>query len=141
MNIYILIYEENSDYKCGSDCLPCLSLAQAQAQMKQAYSESVANNPMSVQDDDHHCEIGETSASIVNGIDSYTWRIEEKELDIRAIIHLHGGLVQEIFATADFSVTVYDTDSDDPDLDEEIEGMKKHMQELCVDPAWVEIVP
>jgi len=137
MKVYVLVYEENSDYKCGSVNSLWLSLEQAKERMKVCYTESLVKNPIQDQDDDYYCEIGEMAASIIDGEDSFIWRIEENtDLDVEAIIHVEGGMVQDVLANADISVTVFDMDTDDPEQKEEVKGMQKRLEEVQANPMW-----
>ena len=80
------------------------------------------------------------NASVVDGEDSFVWRIEEKDLDVPVIIHLHGGLVQTIYTTADgLCPVVYDTDSDSADAQEEIEEILKELEKIEQDPNWKQV--
>lgn len=85
------------------------------------------------------CSNENGKAYIRNGSSSTTMEISEKELPVEMVIHLHGGLVQNVYSTADIRPEVYDTDSDDEELEEEIEQMQKRLDEIEADPNWLEV--
>ena len=144
MKIYILVYSENSNYRCGSDIEVYLDPAKARVDMTAQYELQAKaagmTTPEFKPDDDCYCELNEMNASVVDGEDSFVWRIEEKDLDVPVIIHIHGGLVQTIYTTANgLSLAVYDTDSDDLDEQKEIERMQKELEEIEQDPNWKQV--
>lgn len=144
MKVYILVYVENSDYRCGSDIEVYLDPAKARVDMAAQYELQVKAAGMTSSefkpDDYCYCELNEMNASVVDGEDSFVWRIEEKDLDVPVIIHLHGGLVQTIYTTADgLCPVVYDTDSDSADAQEEIGEILKELEKIEQDPNWKQV--
>lgn len=86
-----------------------------------------------------NCSIGSDKVQIRSGSGIMVWEIKEKEMPVEMVIHLHGGLVQSVYCTADICPEIYDTDSEDPDLEDEIERMRTRLNELDADPAWTEV--
>lgn len=86
-----------------------------------------------------NCSAGSDKVQIRSGSGVMVWEIKEKELPVEMVIHLHGGLVQSVYCTADICPEIYDTDSEDPDLEDEIKRMQVRLNELDADPAWIEV--
>lgn len=141
MKTFVLIYQENSDGRCDADIDLFLDRAQAQASMHDAYNKTIKGMEFdsSEQADDHHCDLGATAGVIVDGLDSYSWRIEEHELDVQVAVKVEGGLVQSIYANTDVYPDVYDLDvSSYPEEGEEDEADQKRaeLDELKNQPGW-----
>lgn len=141
MKMYVLIYLENSDNGCNAEAFSFLDDAQAAAKMREAYEKALKSTEFDVdeQADDHYCHACDTEAVIVDGLDSYSWRIEEHELDVRTAIEVKGGLVQNVYANADISTDVYDLDvSDFPDEGEAdaVDVRATELEALVKEPGW-----
>lgn len=82
MNIYILIYKEDTDGCNETQVSPYSSESPAREAMETAYAEKLReiSFDVSVQSDDHRCFQTERSAFIENGMDYYSWSIEEHVL-------------------------------------------------------------
>ena len=52
-------------------------------------------------------------ASIIDGAHTYTWCVQERELDVEVAVEVQGGMVQNIYANADVWAEVYDLDLTD----------------------------
>ena len=116
MKVYILVYDENSNYRCGSDIEVYLDPAKARVDMAAQYELQVkaagmANSEFKP-DDYCYCELNEMNASVVDG--------EDTTVD---------GLYP----------VVYDTDSDSADAQEEIEEMLKELEKIERDPNWKQV--
>ena len=115
MTIYILIYEENSDNRCGADVIHFKSWNEAFQAMQEKYHESLRNLGCDAAEQ----YLDSKSAGINTGEDSYHWRVEAREIDLpvpNVAIEVSGGMVQAVYADADLTVDVCDLDvSDLPD--------------------------
>ena len=87
MKIYCVLFCENSHAGHLTAADPFLYHESAQAAMKAAY--------------------------IIDGAGTYTWCIQERELDVQVAVEVQGGLVQNIYANADVCAEVYDLDLTD----------------------------
>lgn len=141
MKMYVLIYLENSDNGCNAEAFSFLDDVQAAAKMREAYEKALKSTEFDVdeQTDDHYCRVCDTEAVIVDGLDSYSWRIEEYELDVRVAVEVEGGLVQNIYSNTDVYPDVYDLDvSSYPEEGEEDEADQKRaeLDEVKNQPGW-----
>lgn len=141
MKMYVLIYLENSDNGCNAEAFSFLDDVQAAAKMREAYEKALKSTEFDVdeQTDDHYCRVCDTEAVIVDGLDSYSWRIEEYELDVRVAVEVEGGLVQNIYSNTDVYPDVYDLDvSSYPEEGEEDKADQKRaeLDELKNQPGW-----
>ena len=84
MDIYVLIYEENSDSRCGASVDLFQDIKDAQKEMVKGYQGLIqsfgVNDCDCWWDDDHYYSCGNSSATICNRMDSYHWRIEGHSL-------------------------------------------------------------
>lgn len=141
MKIYVLICEQNTDYKCGEDVSSFIRKEDAQAAMRTGWEDSVVacgyNNRDHKGEDECYCE--ENSAVIRDGIDSVCWHIEEHELNVQVAVRVEDGMVQEVKANADIIAEVYDLDmsefADEKDWNE-AEEKEAALEELDNSPDW-----
>ena len=129
MLIYVLIYEENSDNRCSADVIHFTSMPEAQSAMREKYRESIHNLGY----DAEETSVDGESAAIVNGMDSYHWRIEAREIEAsvpRIAVEVSGGMVQNVYSDADVSVEVFDLDVSDFPEDGEADEAEKRGEEL-----------
>ena len=115
MKIYCLLFCENSHAGHLTAADPFLYHESAQAAMKAAYERKLATLPfdVSLQTEWHRCSCEKNLASILDGAGTYTWCIQERELDVQVAVEVQGGLVQNIYANADVCAEVYDLDLTD----------------------------
>ena len=80
--VFVLIYQENSDNRCDADVFVFGDLDRAQEKMYECYGESLRNLGHNVDErkDDYYCWVADKGAAIVEGCDSYHWRIETQEI-------------------------------------------------------------
>lgn len=141
MKLFLLIHEQDTDAAWGSSVDLFSTLEVAQAKMKTAYEKTVESWDFDIenQTDDHCCEFSDMDASIRDGSDIETWRIEEKELDVNIAVKVHGGMVQEVYSDADVGVEVYDLDSSDFAEESELtetEQRECELDEQIAQPGW-----
>ena len=141
MKFFVLIYLEDSDNGCSAEAVPFLDETQAAASMREAYEKTLKSTEFNVteQTDDHYCRECTKEAVIVDGLDRYSWRIEEHELDVQVAVEVEGGLVQGIYANTDVYPDVYDLDvSSYPEEGEEDEADQNRAElgELKNQPGW-----
>lgn len=76
--VYVLIYQENSDCGCNSDVFVFVNQKAAQEKMEDCYNKSLKalGHRTSIQKDDYRCWLDDEGAAIVEGMDSFDWRIE-----------------------------------------------------------------
>jgi len=89
LQIHLLIEEENSDQRCGSEVSVFASLEEAEAALKNSYKATInaLGHDESIQKGDYCSEIASRYASIVEGqfgSDSWSWRIETHQLSMPA---------------------------------------------------------
>lgn len=115
MKIYCLLFSENSHAGHLSAADPFLDHEAALAAMRAGYEHKLAALPfdVSLQIDWHRCSCGKDLASIIDGTGTYTWCVQERELDVQVAVEVQGGLVQNIYANADICAEVYDLDLTD----------------------------
>lgn len=141
MKIYILLYEQDTDYGCGAEVSAFIRKEDAQAAMRVGWESSVESWKYNAKEhkDEDECYCEEESAVIRDGMDSVRWHIEEQDLDVQVAVRVQGGLVQNVHANADVSVNVYNLDvSDFPDEGEQDEADKREaeLEELAKAPGW-----
>lgn len=141
MKIYILLYEQDTDYGCGAEVSAFIRKEDAQAAMRAGWESSVESWEYNAKEhkDEDECYCEEESAVIRDGMDSVRWHIEEQKLDVQVAVHVQGGLVQDVHANADVSVNVYGLDvSDFPNECEQDKADKKEaeLEELVKAPGW-----
>ena len=103
MKIYTLLYHENSDTLCASDVMVFASRADAEDHMRTLYRESIKNlgHDESRTEDGYDCYCDEHGSYITEGLDEYSWKIEDHELELPATdlaVEVSGGVVQNIYA-------------------------------------------
>ena len=133
MKIYILIYEEDSDNRCGADVLHYTTEEAAVEAMREKYRASLEKLDHNVdeQTEDYNCSCKKYSANIVEAEDGYYWRVEAREIEL-PVPHV----------AVEVSVDVYDLDvSDYPDNGEEDEaqGRKEQLREFRAAPGVREV--
>lgn len=141
MKLFLLIHEQDTDAAWGSSVDLFSALEAAQAKMKTAYEKTVESWDFDIenQTDDYCCEFYDMDASIRDGSDVETWRIEEKELDVNIAVKVHGGMVQAVYSDADVGVEVYDLDSSDFAVESELtetERRERELDEQIAQPGW-----
>lgn len=149
MEYYALIYEENSDSRCGSDVSLFFSSDLARAQMEKKYKKlmELLKFDTSRNEEDYHSECNDMSASIVMGLDSFSWRIERLSVEgepvkfsgVDVAIEVSGGLVRNVYANGPVSVEVYDLDSSDFADEEELTQTDvriRELEEAISEPGW-----
>lgn len=139
MKVYVLTITgvDDEDIEVSTDLF--LSREAAQADIQSRVDKIREDNQEGIEKGWLHCDIGDDRTVVHRQSSTTTMEISEKELPVEMIIHLHGGLVQSVYSTADIRPEVYDTDSDDADLQGEIEGMRKRLDEIEADPNWIEV--
>jgi len=82
MKVYILIYKEDSDDDNRTQVSPYSAESPAREEMKSAYEKALQalHFDTSVQSEGHRCLRTKRSAFIENGMDYYSWDIEEHNL-------------------------------------------------------------
>ena len=82
MKVYILIYKEDTDGCYETKVSPYSSEDPAREEMESAYAEKLQEISFDVseQSDDHRCICTKRSAGIEDGMDYYSWTIEEHDL-------------------------------------------------------------
>lgn len=141
MKVYILVCEQNTDYKFGADVSSFIRKEDAQTAMRTDWEDSVVTCGYNKRDhegeDECYCE--ENCAVIRDGIDSVCWRIEEHELDVQVSVRVEDGMVQDVKANADIIAEVYDLDmsefADEKDFEEQNEK-EDALEELENTPGW-----
>lgn len=115
MKIYCLLFSENSHAVHLSAADPFLNHESALAAMRADYERKLAALPfdVSLQTEWHRCSCEKNLASIIDGTGTYTWCVQERELDVQVAVEVHGGLVQNIYANAGICAEVYDLDLTD----------------------------
>lgn len=115
MKIYCLFSTQSAPTKSNATVDLFLDHNMALAEMKTAYERKLAALPfdVSLQTDWHSCSCEKDLASIIDGAHTYTWCVQEHELDIQVAVEVQGGLVQNIYANADVWAEVYDLDLTD----------------------------
>lgn len=80
--VFVLLYTENSDNRCGADVFVFADLWKAQEKMTELYKASIETlaHDEAVTRDDYYCSSEEMSAGIVEGYSSFCWTIEEQEI-------------------------------------------------------------
>lgn len=80
--VYALIYQENSDCGCNADVFVCGSMETAQEKMENCYNKSLKalGHDPNIRKDDYYCWEDDEGAAIVEGIDSFNWRIETHKI-------------------------------------------------------------
>lgn len=149
MEIYALIYHENSDCLCGSKAFLFFSSDYAREQMEEMYKKSMELLcfDTSKNEEDYHSDCGNMSANIVMGMDSFSWRIDHLPVEgnpvaftgVDVAIEVCGGLVQNVYANGPVSVEVYDLDSSDFADEEELtqtEVREHELKEAISEPGW-----
>ena len=141
MKIYNLVYEENSDARCGAEVETFLDAEQASRQMREAFYKAIGVLGMSDHEDgdDYSSDIGSMSAGITNGMDTFRWSIDEVDLDIKVAVRVEGGLVQSVYSNAGVDVQVFDLDmSDFPDKGEyeAMQMVEDDLKQLIESPGW-----
>lgn len=83
MKIYILVYEQNTDYGCGAEVSSFVRKEDAQAAMRSSWEDSVKGWGYDAKEhkDEDECYCEGDSAAIRDGMDSVYWRIEEHDLE------------------------------------------------------------
>ena len=142
MKIYVVIHENAEEPGKGGE----IKLAPTQAVARKAMCMDVAKilpdyniDDTDVAFDDQFWGDSNKRELSWNGKVRETWRIEEHELDAKAIVKVKGGMVQSVIANADVDVDVFDLDvSSYPDEGEEDEADRKDrkFQELLGRPDW-----
>lgn len=115
MKIYCLFSTQSAPSKSNATVDLFLDHDMALAEMKTAYERKLAVLPfdVSLQTDWHRCSCEKDLASIIDGAHTYTWCIQERELDVQVAVEVKSGLVQNIYANADVWAEVYDLDLTD----------------------------
>lgn len=115
MKIYCLLFIENSHAVHLSAADPFLDHEAALAAMRVNYERKLAALPfdISLQADWHRCSCEKDLASIIDGAHTYTWCVQERELDVEVAVEVQGGMVQNIYANADVCAEVFDLDLTD----------------------------
>ena len=141
MKIYCLLSTESGPLKNSATVDPFLHHEEAQSAMKAAYERKLTALPfdVSLQADWHRCSCEKNPASIIDGAGSYTWCVQERELDVQVAVEVQGGLVQNIYANTDVDAQVYDLDL--TDIQEEgslTEGELRQaaLTEVTSAPGW-----
>ena len=103
MKIYCLFSTQSAPSKSNATVDLFLDHDMALAEMKTAYERKLAVLPfdVSLQTDWHRCSCEKDLASIIDGAHTYTWCIQERELDVQVAVEVQSGLVQNIYANAD----------------------------------------
>ena len=135
MKIYVLIYEENSDTRCGADVIHFATENEAVEAMREKYKASLKNlnHDETEHRDGYDCCCTYMTATIIEGEDSYYWRIEAREIEVpapRIAVEVIGGMVQNVYADADVSVDVFDLDVSDFPEDGEADDAENRGEEL-----------
>lgn len=115
MKIYCLLSTESGPLKSSATVDPFLYHEEAQSAMRAAYERKLTALPfdVSLQADWHRCSCEKDLASIIDGAGSYTWCVQERELDVQVAVEVQGGLVQNIYANTGINAQVYDLDLTD----------------------------
>lgn len=115
MKIYCLLFSGNSHAGHLSAADLFLNHEAALAAMRAGYERKLAALPfdVSLQTDWHRCSCEKDLASIIDGTGTYTWCVQECELDVQVAVEVQGGMVQNIYANADVWAEVYDLDLTD----------------------------
>ena len=115
MKIYCLFSMQSAPAKSSATVDLILDRDAALAEMKTAYDRKLAALPFdtSLQTDWHRCSCEKDLASIIDGAHTYTWCVQERELDVEVAVEVQGGMVQNIYANADVWAEVYDLDLTD----------------------------
>lgn len=115
MKLYCLFSTENGPTKNTAAVGLFLDHDVALAEMKTAYGRKLASLPfdVSLQVDWHRCSCEKDLASIIDGMSTYTWCVQEHELDVQVAVEVQGGMVQNVYANADVCAEVYDLDLTD----------------------------
>lgn len=134
MEIYVLIYEENSDCRCGANAFPYISKAVAQLEMEKMFKKylELLRFDRSKSEEDYYCAFNNGSATIVMGIDTFSWRIEKSEVkgSIAVAVEVSGGMVQHVYASSSGSAEIFDLDSLEHNEDEDLSYTEIRRQEL-----------
>ena len=80
--VYVLLYTENSDNRCGADIFVYGDVDRAQEKLEELYRESLKNlgHDEDTERDDYRCFCGDKYAVIAEGYDSYIWTIETQKI-------------------------------------------------------------
>lgn len=115
MKIYCLLSTESGPLKSSATVDLFLHHEEAQSAMRAAYERKLTALPfdVSLQADWHRCSCEKDLASIIDGAHTYTWCVQERELDVEVAVEVQGGMVQNIYANADVRAEVYDLDLTD----------------------------
>lgn len=115
MKVYSLLSTENGPTKSSATVDLFLDHDAALAEMKTAYERKLSALPfdVSLQTSWHRCSCEKDLASIIDGMSTYTWCVQERELDVQVAVEVQGGLVQNIYANTDVCAEVYDLDLTD----------------------------
>lgn len=141
MKIYCLLSTESVPLKSSATVDLFLEHDAAAAAMAAAYERKLTVLPfdVSLQTDWHRCSCEKDLASIIDGVGSYTWCVQERELPVEVAVEVQGGLVQNIYANTDVDAEVYDLDL--TDIQEEggfTEGELRQaaLAEVTSAPGW-----
>lgn len=115
MKIYCLFSMQSTPAKSNATVDLILDRDAALAEMEAAYERKLAALPFdtSLQADWHRCSCEKDLASIIDDAHTYTWCVQERELDVQVAVEVQGGMVQNIYANADVWAEVYDLDLTD----------------------------
>ena len=141
MKIYCLLSTESGPLKSSATVDLFLHHEKALLAMKTAYERKLTALPfdVSLQTDWYRCSCEKDLASIIDGAGSYTWCVQERELDAQVAVEVQDGLVQNIYANSDVDAEVYDLDL--TDIQEEggpTEGELRQaaLAEVTSAPGW-----
>lgn len=138
MKIYSLLSTVDTDESNHTETTLFLTKEAVQAEMSSLYQNRLEDLKfdMGRQEDGHLCTCGETAAQIADGMDLYAWRIQEQELNVQVVVEVEGGLVQNIYASADVYAIVYDLDPDEETVPSTCE---KELNEIISSPGWLRV--
>lgn len=83
VTIYVLKYLEDSDDRCTAETELYASDTPARVAMEAAYADTIRRIKFDVsrQSADHSCSFNGQTASIIDGVDYYSWSIEAQRLE------------------------------------------------------------
>ena len=149
MKLYTLLYHENSDCCDKAEVVYCGDSHETASELlRDKYEKSLAafHHDMKRNEDGYSCSGSPDYASIVEGLDNYTWEITEHDVELPAVsvaIEVSGGLVQNVYANGErVGVDVYDLDvSDFPSEggEDAAEECETELEKIKSNPDWTRI--
>lgn len=115
MTIYNLTYVCDTDNGFDASSVSVFtSLEKAQKAMLHSYRETLRTVGFSEAnvEEENYCGITERFAYVCDGLDRWSWHITKADVPVKVAVEVHGGMVTNIYATADVEAEVYDEDYD-----------------------------